>query len=180
LVSGEMPEGRKRNPVKTIAATLITFAAAGMLLAQSPDAAANPNVRHVIGLESIQRNATGMLTVQDGALLFKTSKAEEKVAVASIDDIFVGTETTQAGGKKGRAVKTAAMAAPYGSGRTLSLMMRTKVDILTVSFRNPDGGRRGVIFALPIGQATAMRTQLVQAGAHASPLENQVVEASKP
>jgi hypothetical protein len=151
-----------------------------MLLAQNPEAASNPNVRHVIGLENIQRNATGMLTVQDGALLFKTSKAEEKVPVASIDDIFVGTETTQAGGKKGRAVKTAAMAAPYGSGRTLSLLMRTKVDILTVSFHNPDGALHGVIFALPIGQATPVRMQLIQAGAHASPVENQVGETSKP
>jgi hypothetical protein len=166
--------------LKTIAVTLITFAAAGMLLAQNPEAASNPTVRHVIGLENIQRNATGMLTVQDGALLFKTSKAEEKVPVASIDDIFVGTETTQAGGKKGRAVKTAAMAAPYGSGRTLSLLMRTKVDILTVSFHNPDGALHGVIFALPIGQAAPVRMQLIQAGAHASPVENQVGETSKP
>ena len=81
---------------------------------------ANPNVRHVIGLDAVKHNATGKLTVEDGALAFKTGKAADKVPVSSINDVFIGTETTQAGGKKGRAVKTAAIAAPYESGRALN------------------------------------------------------------
>ena len=92
----------------------------------------------------------------------------------------VGTETTQSGGKTGRVVKTAAIAAPYESGKVLTIMMRTKVDILTVSFHDADGGLHGAIFALPIGQASVMRTQLTQAGAHATPEESAVSEGSKP
>ena len=49
--------------------------------------------------------------------------------------------------------------------------MRTKVDILTLSYHDTDGALHGVIFALPIGQAEQMRTQLVQAGAHTSGVE---------
>jgi hypothetical protein len=166
--------------VKLFAATLITLAAAGLVLAQPAATATNPNVRHVIGLDTIKRDATGTLTVQDGALRFNTGKSEDKVPIASIDDIFIGTETTQSGGKTGRTVKIVAIAAPYESGKVLTLLMRTKVDILTVSFHDPDGALHGAIFALPIGQAALMRTQLIQAGAHSSPLENQASEGSKP
>lgn len=137
----------------------------------SSAAPANPNVRHIIGLDTAKRNATGKLTVQNGVLEFKAGAAGDKVPVSSIDDVFIGTETTQAGGKTGRVIKTAAIAAPYESGKALTILMRTKVDILTVSFHDSDGALHGAIFALPIGQAEPMRTQLIQAGAHVNPSE---------
>lgn len=166
--------------MKLITASIFILAFAGAVLAQPAATGTSPNVRHVIGLDTIKRNATGKLSVQDGALRFKTGKAETSVPVASINDIFVGTETTQSGGKTGRVVKTAAIAAPYESGKVLTILMRTKVDILTVSFHDPEGGLHGAIFALPIGQASVMRTQLTQAGAHASPEETAVSEGGKP
>jgi hypothetical protein len=166
--------------VKLITATIITLVAAGLVWAQPAATAPNQNVRHVIGLDTIKRDATGKLTVQDGTLRFTTGKAETSIPVASINDIFVGTETTQSGGKTGRVVKTAAIAAPYESGKVLTILMRTKVDILTVSFHDPDGALHGAIFALPIGQASVLRTQLTQAGARATPEEGAVSEAIKP
>jgi hypothetical protein len=153
-------------------ATLIALAATGPGWAQPPTAAAGLDVRHVIGLDNVKEDATGKLTVQDGALRFTAGKSESKVPIASIDDIFVGTETTQSGGKTGRNVKIVAIAAPYYSGKLLTLFMRTKVDILTVSFHDPGGALHGVIFQLPIGRAAPMRTQLMQAGAHSSPERN--------
>jgi hypothetical protein len=172
--------------VKLITTLIVTLSAAGIAPAQTTTsnttpntpAAANVNVRHVVGLDTVKRNATGRLTVQGDALDFKNGNGENKVAIASIDDIFIGTETTQSGGKTGTAVKTAAIAAPYGSGKALTIMMRTKVDILTVSFHDPGGALHGAIFALPIGQAEQMRAQLIQAGAHANPAE--ASEGSKP
>jgi len=133
---------------------------------------ANPNVRHIIGLDATKRNASGTLTVQNGSLVFKTGKSGKNVLVSSIDDVFIGTETTQSGGRTGTVVKTAAIAAPYDSGAALSIMMRTKVDILTISYRDAQGGLHGAIFALPIGRAKLMRDQLIQAGAHAGPIAN--------
>jgi hypothetical protein len=177
--------------VKLITALIVALSAAGFAPAQTTTsnttsnsaatpAAANLNVRHIVGLDTVKRNATGTLTVQGDALDFKNGNAENKVAIASIDDIFIGTETTQSGGKTGTAVKTVAIAAPYGSGKALTLMMRTKVDILTVSFHDPGGAMHGAIFALPIGQAEQMRAQLIQAGAHASPTDEKANEGSKP
>src|ERR1700761_6081062 len=112
----------------------MTLVAIGTMMAQPAATAAGPNVRYIIGLDTIKGNATGKLAVQDGALQFNSGAAHASVPVASINDIFIGTETTQSGGKTGRAVKTAAIAAPYGSGKALTIMLRTKVDILTVSF----------------------------------------------
>jgi hypothetical protein len=167
----------KLTPALIVALSVASFAPAQTSTSSPapPAAAANPNVRHIIGLDAAKRNATGKLTVQDGVLQFRTgadSTAVEKVPVASIDDVFIGTETTQSGGKTGRVIKTAAIAAPYEGGKALTILMRTKVDILTVSFHDPDGALHGAIFALPIGLAGPMRAQLIQAGAHVSPAEN--------
>ena len=159
----------KLTPALIVAWSVASFAPAQT--STSSPAPVNPNVRHIIGLDSAKRNATGKLTVQDGILEFKTGTVGDKVPVSSIDDVFIGTETTQAGGKTGRVIKTAAIAAPYESGRALTILMRTKVDILTISFHDPDGALHGAIFALPIGQAEPMRAQLIQAGAHVSPAE---------
>ena len=147
-------------------------------LAQQPDQ--NPRVRHVIGLESIKRNAGGHLKIQNGTMQFIGKKAEAKVPASSIDDVFVGSETTQGFGKAGRMAKTAAMAAPFGSGKALTLLMRTKVDILTVVFHGAGGEIHGAIFAVPKGQAEPMRAQLVAAGAHASAPQMELKERSKP
>ena len=106
--------------MKLFTVTLIALAAAASAGAQSTASTASPKVRHVIGLDNIKRDATGQLTVQDGALRFNAGKAEDKVPIASIDDIFIGTETTQSGGKTGRTVKIVAIAAPYESGKVLT------------------------------------------------------------
>jgi hypothetical protein len=121
--------------------------------------------RHIIGLEKISSQKGGKLSVQDGAMKFDDGKDTVQVPAASIDAIFVGSETTQSGGKVGRVVKTAAIAAPYSSGKVLTLLMRTKVDILTLSYHDAGGALHAAIFAVPIGQAADVRKQLVAAGA---------------
>ena len=158
---------------RTSALILAVAALSGVSIASAETAAANPNVRHIIGLGDVKRNATGKLTVHDGALEFKTSTGETKVPIASVDDVFIGTETTQGGGKTGKVIKAASHAAPYDSGAAVTILLRTKVDILTVSFHDPDGALHGAIFALPIGQGEQMRAQLIEAGAHTSPVEKQ-------
>jgi hypothetical protein len=164
--------------MKPISLLILVLSAASFAPAQTstsggpaPAPAANPSVRLIIGLDDVKKNATGTLTLQDGMLVFMAGKAGDKVPVASIDDVFIGTESTQLRGKTARVAKTAAMAAPFETGRALSILMRTKVDILTVSFHDTEGALHGAIFALPIGQAEPMRTQLIQAGAHASSVE---------
>jgi hypothetical protein len=152
----------------------------GAALAEQPQPDQPPNVRHVIGLETIKRNANGHLTIQNGVMRFTAKDTEAKVPAASIEDVFVGTEMSQSGGTAGKVVKTVAIAAPFGSGKVLTLMMRTKFDILTVVFRGADGGVHGAIFALPIGQAEPTRTQLVAAGARMSAPQTGLKERTNP
>ena len=105
------------------------------------------------------------------ALLFDGGKSRQAtIPAASIDDVVLGSEVTQAGGTTGRVVKTAAMAAPFESGKALTILLRTKVDILTVVYHDGNGALHSAIFAIPKGLAAGVRSQLIAAGAHASPL----------
>jgi hypothetical protein len=165
-----------RRTIPNCALALAALLAAPPMPAQSraPDAAQRDLAAgavkglHIIGMEATKLKAQGKLAVRDGAMQFTAGELQTAVRIASIDDIFTGEETTQAGGKLGTMAKTAAMAAPYESGKALSLLLRTKVDILTVAYRGADGELRGAIFALPKGEAAQVRAQLIAAGAHAS------------
>jgi hypothetical protein len=124
------------------------------------------DARHVVGLENIKRNLSGSFIVLNGELQFQAGKMNANLPLASIDDISVGTEITQAGGRAGTVAKTAAMAAPYDSGAALSILLRTTVDTLTVSNRDSGGGLHYAILALSKGQGEQQRAQLITAGAH--------------
>ncbi len=57
--------------------------------------------------------------------------------------------------------------APYGSGRFLSLF-RTKLDTLTIKYRDADGGLHGAVFTMPVGKAEVLKKELLAQGAHTS------------
>jgi len=121
-------------------------------------------VRCLMGLETVKRNAGGMLTLHEEAMEFSAGQAKARVPVKSIDDIFSGAEITQSGGTVGVITK---VALPYGGGRALSLLLRSKIDILTLTYRDDNGGFHGVILTMPKGQGAQVRAQLVAGGAHA-------------
>jgi len=136
------------------------------LLAQESALKGMPlKVRCIMGLENIKRNAHGMLTIQNDALQFAAGQAVAKVPVKSIDDIFSGEEMTQSGGTAGVITK---IALPYGGGRALSLLLRSKIDILTLTYRDDNGGFHGAIITMPKGQGAQVKAQLVAGGAHVS------------
>jgi len=135
------------------------------LLAQEAAVKGMPlKVRCLMGLETVKRNASGMLTLHEEAMEFSAGQAKARVPVKSIDDIFSGAEMTQSGGTVGTLTK---IALPYGGGRALSLLLRAKIDILTLTYRDDNGGFHGVILTMPKGQGTQVRAQLVAGGAHA-------------
>jgi hypothetical protein len=166
------------HPAKPAFLAAIVFGSAVCGLAQA--AQNQVAVRHVIGLENVNRNRTGRLAVLDGALQFQAGKVNSKVPAASIDNIFIGAEATRAGGKAGTVAKTAAIAAPYDSGAALSVLLRTKVDVLTVSSRDSSGGLHYAILALPKGQGEQERAQLIAAGAHVSAPPVQALRETPP
>jgi hypothetical protein len=145
---------------------------------QQPDAPPG-SVKHVLGFENIKPDAKGNLTVQDDELQFKTSKAEAEVSIASVRDVFTEQDFKQLIG--GTAGTLAKMGVPYGGGRVLSLFQE-KIDVLTVEYRDANGGLHDAIFTLPKGQAPPLKRKLVALGAHASipPEESAKPEEKKP
>jgi hypothetical protein len=125
-----------------------------------------PNTTHVLGLDKIKRGAKGELAIAGESLRFDVGNATADVSIASIEDVFTEEDTKQSvGGTTGTVAK---LAMPYGSGRVLSLLATQKIDVLTLDYRDSNGGLHGVVFTLPKGQAPAVKRQLVELGAHAT------------
>ena len=114
------------------------------------------------GLKGIKDNTKGTLSVENGNLHFVHGKENSDVSATSIQDVVTGADSRESVSKT---VGIMGMAAPYGGGRVLSLF-RTKIDTLTVEYRNPDGGLHGAIFTMPIGTAEVIKKDLVAQGAH--------------
>ena len=114
------------------------------------------------GLKGIKDNTKGTLSVENGNLHFVHGKENSDVSATSIQDVVTGGDSRESVGKT---VGIMSMAAPYGGGRVLSLF-RTKIDTLTVEYRDPDSGLHGVIFTMSAGTADAIKKQLVAQGAH--------------
>lgn len=118
----------------------------------------------LIGLPGLKENTKGRLTVINGTLRFIHPKGNADVAAASIQDVVTGTDSQRA---IGGTLSTLTMLAPFGSGRLLSLF-RTKLDTLTIQYRDADGGLHGAIFTMPRGKADPIKKELVAQGAHTS------------
>ncbi|HXX43508.1 MAG TPA: hypothetical protein VEJ38_02180 [Candidatus Acidoferrales bacterium] len=162
---------------KALLSALVLFVACA---ASSPrvnaqsNAPASFNVKHVIGLQAVQHNTKGQATVSKDALTFTSGPTKSDLAISGIEDVQTGVDSQRI---IGGTIGTLTMVAPYGSGRFLSLF-REKIDTLTIEYRDTNGGLHGAIFTLPKGLASALKAQLVAAGAKASPVPAQ--EATKP
>jgi hypothetical protein len=118
----------------------------------------------VIGLVGVKDNTAGMLTVCVSKLHFASPKGTANIDAASIEDVLTGSDSQRAiHGTAG----TISMFGPYGSGRFLSLF-RSKVDTLTIKYRDADGGLHGVIFTMPPGESEPLKKKLLAAGARTS------------
>ena len=119
----------------------------------------------LIGLAGLKVNTKGRLTVVNGTLRFIHAKGNADVAAASIQDVVTGKDSQRViGGTLGTLTS---LAAPFGSGRALSLF-RKKRDTLTIKYRDGDGGLHGVIFMMPAGAAETIKKELIAQGAHTS------------
>jgi hypothetical protein len=116
------------------------------------------------GLIGVKNNTEGSLTVENGTLRFTHSRRTSDLATSSIQDVVTGDDSQRV--IRGT-VGTLSMFAPYGTGRFLSLF-RSKLDTLTIQYRDTREGLHGVIFTMPVGTAEIIKEKLVAAGAHAS------------
>jgi len=149
------------------------FAAVSARAGAQDTNATNFKAKHVIGLQSIQHNAKGQVTISKEALTFTSGPTKSDIAISGIEDVQTGIDSQR---MIGGTIGTMTLVAPYGSGRFLSLF-RQKIDTLTIEYRDPNGGLHGAIFTMKKGLAAPLKAQLVAAGAKASPVPTQ--EAAK-
>ena len=147
---------------------LLTIFATTIIHAQKMQNAAAEvlHVRHVVGMQNAKYDATGLLLIVSKELHFDAGRSRGAVPLSSIEDIYVGSEITEGGGRLGELARGAAMAAPYDSGAALTLLMIQKVDVLTVTYRDSDNGLHAAIFAVPKNHAEKFRAELISSGAH--------------
>lgn len=135
-----------------------------LIPASSAQPTSTYNVVQIIGLSGVKEHAKGQLTVNQGTLQFSSSKTKTDVALTSVYDVVTGNDSQR---MIHGFVGTLTMFAPYGGGRFLSLF-RSKLDTLTIKYYDADGGLHGAIFTMPVGEADALKKQLVAQGAHTS------------
>jgi hypothetical protein len=129
--------------------------------AQQPEGAVK--VVQIMGLTGVKNKTGGTVTVGDGSLHFMHGAMKVDVAAASMEDVVTGADSQRI--IHGTLGSIGLIAAPYGSGRFLSLF-RSKLDTLTVKYRDADGGLHGAIFMMPVGKAEVIKKELLAQGAH--------------
>lgn len=131
---------------------------------QAQSAPAATDAVQLTGLTGTKDNTKGTLTVEKGTLTFATSKSSSEVSAASIQAVVTGNDSQRV--IRGTA-GTLTMLAPYGGGRAISLL-RSKIDTLTIQYRDSNGGLHGAIFTMPVGKAELIKESLLAQGARAS------------
>lgn len=157
---------KKRRIVLPLFAAAAALVGAGLLAPPShaQEMASFPDVKHVLGLEGAKPKSTGTLTIEKGNLEFVKGKKTATVPAASITEVLTGKDSERA---IGGTIGTMTMFAPYGSGRFLSLF-RNKIDTLSLTYTDANGGIHGVVFTLPEGTALGAKKALVLQGAKTS------------
>ena len=131
---------------------------------------------HLLGMKDTQRNCNGTLSIEDNTLQFRQrGKPGAQLNATSIQAIVLGSESKQVGGVP---MKLGKAAAPFGSGRVVSLVAHKKYDILTVEYVDSDGGVHGAIFQLAKGQGELVRDSLKARGVSAGSGEDRSTKHS--
>jgi hypothetical protein len=128
----------------------------------------------IIGLAGVKEKTEGTLTIEDGRLFFAHSGIKSQLAAAAMEDVVTADDSQRViRGTLG----TITMFGPYGSGRVLS-MFRSKIDSLTIQYRDDDGRLHGVVFTMPVGTAESFKQELIAQGAHTTTPANASVDSS--
>src|ERR1700730_4665004 len=131
-------------------------------IAQQP--AGGTKVVQFMGLEDVKGKLSGRLTLEGGNLQFTGTEAKASVPLHSIEDVVTGNDSQRVfRGTFG----TLTMFAPYGGGRFLGLF-RSKLDTLSIQYRDADGGLHGAIFTMATGKADPFKKEMLAQGAHTS------------
>ena len=142
-------------------------------LAQQPSGTVKAQM--VTGLTGVKNKTSGNLSVEGGSLHFSHEQTKVDVAAASMQDVVTGADSQRV--IHGSVGSTVLLAAPYGSGRFLSLF-RSKLETLTIKYRDSDGGLHGAVFTMPVGKVEEIKKELLAQGAHTSIPPEQAASAA--
>ena len=121
----------------------------------------------VKGLPGVKDNTKGTLIVGEGSMHFAHDATVSDLSAQSIEDVITGDDSQRViRGTLG----TLSWFVPYGGGRFLSLF-RTKLDSVTIKYRDTDGGLHGAILTMPVGQAEVVKKDLLAQGARTTVTE---------
>jgi hypothetical protein len=121
----------------------------------------------VKGLEGVKDNTKGTIIVGDGSMHITHDATVSNLDTHSIEDVVTGDDSQRViRGTLG----TLSWFVPYGGSRFLALF-RTKLDTVTIKYRDADGGLHGAIFTMPVGQAEVMKKDLLAQGARTTVTE---------
>ena len=138
--------------------------------AKGPVSTSGVQATAILGLEGISNNATGELSIQGDALVFKPAGGPiARIPIGSIQGVFLSQEDKQVGGTPMALGRTAA---PFGGGRVIGLFAHKKYDFLTVDYLDSNGGFHGAICQLSEGQGRAFGSELETKGVHISGLKD--------
>ena len=138
--------------------------------AKGPVSVSGVQATAIVGLEGISNNATGELSIQGDALVFKPAGGPiTRITIGSIQGVFLSQEDKEVGGTPlalGRA------ATPYGGGRVIGLFAHKKFDFLTLEYFDSKGSFHGAVCQLNKGQGQALGSELGTKGVHVSGLKD--------
>ena len=135
------------------------------------DAPFSIRATHLLGFPNTKNNCNGTLSIKDDTLRFEQdSKPSQEVKITSVQGVFLGSESKQVGGTP---MKLGKAAAPFGSGRVVSLFAHKKYDTLTLEYVDSNGGVHGAIFQVIKGQSELAKNELVARGVSPDSGKNQ-------
>ena len=141
--------------------------------AKAPVFTSGVHARAILGLEGISNNATGELSIQGDALVFKPAEGPiARIPIGSIQGVFLSQEDKEVGGAP---MALARAATPFGGGRAIGLFAHKKYDFLTLDYLDSNGGFHGAICQLNRGQGQAFGSELETKGVHVSGLKDDTV-----
>jgi hypothetical protein len=164
-MGGEMSLRRKSVFLVGCIAAMAALAVTGFAQQSTGAAAAATDapvkITVVKGLTGIKDNTQGTLVIGDGSMHFAHEALKSDLATHSIEDVVTGDDSQRViRGTLG----TLSWFVPYGGSRFLALF-RTKLDSVTIKYRDADGGLHGAIFTMPVGQAEVIKKDLLAQGA---------------
>jgi hypothetical protein len=123
----------------------------------TPAAWHSENVLYVAGLADVKPDSEGSLRLTPSAISFVGKSAAGEIPYSQITGVYAGDERVATGGT---GAKVARHIPFFGFGAAVGAVTNKKIDLLTIEYRDMNGGIHGAVFEIPKTQALIAQHQL--------------------